>query len=274
MTLLLDQTPGEVAKRLTGRDYLSYSSISTFQACPLKWHFRYVESLPEETISASLLFGGGIHEAIEFHFRELTAGGPPPDLDMLLDVYQDKWRDQDLGVVQFAKGDDVNTLGHLAERVLRAFQASDLARPEGEVLGVEEQLRGPVAADCPDLLARVDLLIDRGDALQVIDWKTARSRWSQQQVDTAASQLLLYGELAGEVAAGKRLELQFQVITKTKTPSVDQHRVAVDQGKLARTKALVRHVWQAMQTGHIYPNPSPTQCPGCPFRTACQAWRG
>jgi hypothetical protein len=31
--------PNEVAERLTGRDYVSFSAISTYQSCPLRYFF-------------------------------------------------------------------------------------------------------------------------------------------------------------------------------------------------------------------------------------------
>ena len=34
----------EVAKRLTGRDYISWSALSTFRTCPLKYKFRYIDA--------------------------------------------------------------------------------------------------------------------------------------------------------------------------------------------------------------------------------------
>lgn len=81
--------PGTEARALINRDYISYSAISTYQTCPLKFFFRYVQQLPEETVAASLVFGSAIHSAVEFHFNELMAGNPQPDLDTLLYVYQD-----------------------------------------------------------------------------------------------------------------------------------------------------------------------------------------
>jgi hypothetical protein len=55
----------EVARTLTGRDYVSWSALSTFRTCPLKYKFRYVDGLPEEGVSSALVFGTGIHTAIE-----------------------------------------------------------------------------------------------------------------------------------------------------------------------------------------------------------------
>ena len=45
----------EVAKNLTGRDYVSWSAISTFRTCPLKYKFRYIDGLPEESVSSALI---------------------------------------------------------------------------------------------------------------------------------------------------------------------------------------------------------------------------
>ena len=166
-------TPNQTAQRLTGRDYTSFSAISTYQSCPLRYKFRYLDGLPEPTVSSSLVFGGAIHRSIELHFNRLMAGASPPDLDMLLAEYQEAWRKHDDAQVVFGKDDNRDTLGRLADRMLRAFQASDLARPEGTIIGVEEELRGPVVPGCPDVLARIDLLIDTPAELVITDLKSA-----------------------------------------------------------------------------------------------------
>ena len=46
----------EIAKKLIGRDYVSWSAISTFRTCPLKYKFRYVDGLPEESVSSALVW--------------------------------------------------------------------------------------------------------------------------------------------------------------------------------------------------------------------------
>jgi putative RecB family exonuclease len=258
----------------TQRDYISYSAISTYQQCPLRYYFKYIAGLPEETVSASLVFGGAIHSAVEFHFRELLVGNPAPKVDTLLAVYQDAWASRDVGYIQFGKDDDVHSLSALAERMLVAFQQSQFAQPGGTIVGVEEELRGRLLPDCPDLLARVDLLVETADALVITDLKTARSRWGQEQVESSGEQLLLYSELAKHLLPGKSVRLQFAVITKTKAPQVDCHTVALSPIRVERTRQTVRQVWRAIQSGAFYPAPSVLQCSGCPFREPCRNWQG
>lgn len=256
------------------RNYLSYSAVTTYQSCPLRYYFRYVADLPERTVSASLVFGSAIHRAVEHHFNALLAGNEPPSLAGLVDEYDRHWQTVDPEVVRFNKDDDVETLGSLAERMLAAFQVSSLARPEGLILGVEEELRGPVVPGCPDLLGRLDLVIETNDALIVTDFKTSRSRWSQDQVTEASGQLLLYHELTRPLAPQKRLRLQFAVMTKTKEPAVDLYEVPVDAGRIDRTKRIVERVWRAIESETFYPAPSAMNCSGCPFRAPCRAWTG
>jgi CRISPR/Cas system-associated exonuclease Cas4 (RecB family) len=93
-------------------------------------------------------------------------------------------------------------------------------------------------------------------------------------VNDSSPQLLLYSEIAQSLADGKPLRLEFAVLTKTKTPELAIHPVAIGPSQVERTKRLAERVWRAIQAGHFYPNPSPLNCGNCPYRGPCRAWRG
>lgn len=274
MTSSMTLTPGDIATGLTGRDYLSYSAVSTFQACPLRYYFRYMLALPEPFVSASLVFGSAIHAAIETHYREQFRGNRAPSFAMLQQAYRDTWTQYDSHTVQFGKEEDRASLDDLSDRVLTTFQASELAHPRGRILGIEEELRGDLIPGCPEILARVDLVIDTGPALVLTDFKTSRARWSQEQVEVSAGQLLLYHDLVQTLADGRPIHLEFAVITKTRIPTLTQFPVPVNGQQIERTKWIVHRVWTAIQTGVFYPSPSPMNCGGCPFREPCGEWLG
>ena len=274
MIAVADLHPNQIAEQLTGRPYTSWSAITTYMACPLRYKLHYVENLPENYVSASLVFGGAIHSAVEMQMREQLAGNPTPSLDALLSAYNDGWHEHDGQQVQFGKGDDRTTLDDLARRMLTAFQASELAAPAGTIIGIEEELMGELVPGVPDLLARVDLLVDDGDGLILTDLKTARSRWSDSQVRDSAGQLLLYHELAKPIADGRPIRLEFAVVTKTKVPEVIRHEVRADPQQIDRMKRIVELVWGAIEAGFFFPAPSPMQCPSCAYREACQRWTG
>jgi len=248
--------------------YLSFSRIRCYQGCPQKYAFRYLMGLPEESVSASLVFGSGIHGAIEEHFRELLAGNPPPSMEQLLAAYDREWaaRDQE---IRLGKDDDPGKLRDTAARVLTAFQAHALASPEGRILAVEEPLSGELLPGLPPLVGRVDLIVETPSELVVTDWKTSRSRWSAEQVEDASEQLLLYADLARDFAPGKPIRTEVAVLTKTKEVAVDRHSRPFDALKLDRTKRIIERVQKAIDAEVFYPAPSPLSCGSCPFRDPC-----
>lgn len=273
MTTVLQSPPASSRSPSKTRDYISYSAISTYQQCPLKFYFKYVADLPEESVSSSLVLGGAIHSAAEHLYNELMAGNPAPDHDTLLAVFWDEWRDRgEEAEIRLGKKEDINSVGKMADRILTAFAESDIAKPEGHILGVEEQLRGELIPGLPDLLARIDLIVETDDTLTVTDLKTSRSRWSAHQAEDSGEQLLLYSELARHLAPDKTLRLEFAVITKTASPSVERWPINHDANRIVRTKQIISRVWKSIESGNFYPAPSPIGCGSCPFRAPCRKW--
>ena len=255
-------------------DHVSYSSITTFQACPLRWMFRYVMGLPERTISSSLVLGSCLHVCVQYHFEQLLMGRPSTDLDTLLQVFQDAWEGYDDQVIRYGAGETRDEIGGLADRLLREFLRSEFSRPKGDIVGIEEEVRGEIVPGVPELLGRVDLIVDTGDSLVVSDFKTARASWNVLKVEDLAPQLLLYSEVVKPMADGKPIKLEFAVLTKTKVPELTIYDVPLDPQQVERTKKVVEQVWQAIQSGFYYPNPGPMTCGSCPFREPCRRWVG
>ena len=268
--------PTQLALDLTGRDYISYSAITTYMRCPLRYRFAYVETRPPEFVAGSLVFGRAIHAAIERHFRLLFEGASAPTLDDLISVYQDAWQEDPTAPIRLGKTETEKGLQDLASRILKAFQNSAPLQTETTLLAVEEELRGPVITDCPDLLGRLDLITLEPDTLTVTDFKTSRSTWNNGKVQEAAPQQLLYAELVKPLAQSfdRPIRLQWIVLTKTKQPSVEVHTLTPKAEQIARTKAVVRHVWRAISARHFYPAPSTMNCSSCPHQTACREWEG
>jgi len=264
----------ETARTLTGRDYVSWSAISTFRTCPLKYKFRYVDGLPEDSMSAALVFGTGIHTAVEQHFQAILSGDEQPDVDRLMFAYRSAWLPHEPDAIQFGSKETRQTLDDLAVRMLAAFLKSSASSVDGRVLGVEEEIRGVLVEGVPDLYGRVDLLTEDDDTLTITDIKTSRGRWSDEQVEDSGEQLLLYSKLASEISPGKKIATRFLVLTKTKEPVVEEHVRAVEPGNVKRTLASAERVWRAIEAGVFYPAPSLMNCSCCGYRAACRAWAG
>jgi putative RecB family exonuclease len=264
----------EVAKKITGRDYVSWSAISTFRTCPLKYKFRYIDGLPEESVSSALVFGTGIHTAVEQHYQAILSGEEKPDVERLMFAYRSAWLPHDPDAISFGSTETRSSLDALAGKMLTAFLSSPAASVQGRVLGVEEQIRGMLVEGVPDLYGRVDLLTEDSDSLVVTDIKTSRGKWSQEQVEDSGEQLMLYSHLTSEIAPGKKITTRFLVLTKAKEPVVEEHVREVNPVAVKRTLTGVERVWRAIEGGQFYPAPSVMNCASCGYRAACRAWMG
>jgi putative RecB family exonuclease len=264
----------DVAQKITGRDYISWSAISTFRTCPLKYKFRYIDGLPEESVSSALVFGTGIHTAVEQDFQAILSGDERPDVERLMFAYRSTWLPHDPDAIQFGSTETRASLDARAGKMLTAFLASPAARVSGRVLGVEQEIRGMLIEGVPDLYGRVDLLTEDSDSLVITDIKTRRGKWSAEQVEDSGEQLLLYAHLASEIAPGKKIAPRLPVLTKTKELVVEEHVREVNPAAVKRTLTGVERVWRAIQSGAFYPAPSTVVCAGCGYRAACRAWTG
>jgi putative RecB family exonuclease len=154
---LTPPTPGDTARALTGRDYLSWSQVSTFQACSLKWHFSYVEQAKPERVSAALLLGSSIHAAIQHHLECQLAGDVQPSPDELIHVFQTTWKEEANDTpIEYSREDDEQSQVDTARRMIDSFLASPHSKVEGQTLAIEEMLRVSLDPNLPDLVTKLD----------------------------------------------------------------------------------------------------------------------
>ncbi|MFO0871285.1 MAG: PD-(D/E)XK nuclease family protein [Pirellulales bacterium] len=201
-------------------------------------------------------------------------GNPPPDHDTLLNAFWEGWRSRaETAAIRLGKGDDLDSIGKTADRVITAFRASEFAQPQGRILGVEEELRSPLIPGLPDILGRIDLIVETDEALKIVDLKTARTRWSTEQAERSGEQLMLYAALAKDLVPGKPIHWSSPLSRRRPTRSWKRSRSrGTQRGSTAR--GVMAKVWSAIEAGNFFPAPSPTACPTCPFRAECAAWQG
>jgi putative RecB family exonuclease len=275
-------TPNEIAQALTGRTYLSYSQVSTFQSCPLKWWYSYVAKAPPETVHCSLLLGSGIHAAIQAQEEAELAGDPRPTVDQLMVIFQSTWDREAVKapLIQYGANDTLESLQATAKQILQAWLDSPLSQPHPGTVAVEESLSVPLAPDLPDLMVRIDKLhVEEPqpgqNVLVVTDYKTTRSMWSPDTAQEHADQLILYAQAIQAMAQEFQatIQLRFVVLTKAKTPKIEAITIKPSQPRLKRTIHTVRQVFNAMQTGNVYPVPSQMNCASCPYAIRCESWQ-
>lgn len=268
--------PNEQARDLTGRTYLSFSQVNGFRRCPRAWAYHYVEDATPAFTPQALIFGSAFHHALESHFKGLMEGRSLTPAQVV-DAFKGYLTNSEnlRAPIKYGAKDSLETLFALGERMILAFLASPMAFPAGDLVFIEEHLQAPVAADLPDIVAKVDLgIVGPDGVLTVLDFKTSKSRWAPGAVAEHADQLLLYRLLALHHNPQEQIKLKFAVVTKAVTPVVQELEVAYDATTAGRVVDSMRPVWQAMKAQAYFPAPSAMNCNGCPYSHLCPAYRG
>jgi RecB family exonuclease len=251
----------------------SYSSISTYEWCPRRYAYRYVERLPGEVAPDQFAFGTAIHRAFEVFVRQRieshVASGPEPDPEVL-------WAAFGEAIDISGCTPDAAARYHVrAQPVLARFLVHEL-ESAGEPIGVE--MGFGVDLDVPGDSAGVRFVgfIDRVDrrpdgTVEVVDYKTGVPK-DQASVDrdvqlTAYAFALARGGLhdpadGGELPPAARLGLYFadegRMVWTTRSP--DQLSAFCRE-----LLAVVRQV----RLREFAARPSQQRCAWCEYRRLC-----
>ena len=238
--------------------HLSYSQISLYLECPLKYKLVYLEAEGDGPRPAALVFGKAIHRALAAFYRD-AMDGEPFRLKALLAAFADAWEDECARCeVAFREGEDYQGLLALGKAMLGVF--SRTAMPQ-RVLGVELpfefRLEHPFrdAETSVPIRGVIDLIEeDENGTLWVVDHKTAGRAYSEKQIG-GDLQLLIYAAAVRQldVVAGRDVMLRFDVLLKGKRPRFLQYRTQRDARDVARLFEIVEGVWKAIEAEAFYP---------------------
>jgi len=206
----------------------SYSRLSTFKQCPLKYKYAYIDGIARKRTSIEAFMGSRFHEVMESLYGK--APGQCPGADELKALFQrlwaEKWSEDVFSVRQDKTPEGLKAVGLRAiEDYWRRYQPFD----QGRVLGLEREL----VIDLDDTgKYRLRCIIDRlmgaaEGAFEIHDYKTGSFLPEQRSLDED-EQLGLY-----EIAVRK---------TWPSTERVDLvwHYVAFDmEMRSSRTPALL-----------------------------------
>jgi putative RecB family exonuclease len=235
---------------------LSYSSISTYEACPARYRFQYEERLPTSP-SPALAFGESLHRALyRFHDRPVPVAPPLPELLEILDAewVSEGYRDPS------------------EERLYREHARQVLARYHKEVAG---SFRVPAALEFRFTIevegVQVTGTIDRMDRIpgggyEIVDYKTSRRLPPQAVVDRDL-QLSVYHLAAQEVwgIEPERLTLWYLLPGQRMTTARTREHVE----ELRRRIATVA---ERIEAGRFEPRENPL-CGWCEFQPLCPLFR-
>ncbi len=247
--------------------HFSYSQLSTYLTCPLRYRLQYVELIPPAFTSAALTFGSALHEAVAAYYQSRLEGDALR-ADQMVDVYRGTWREAQN--VKYFNGDNEESLLEKARHLVNLFH--EQVNPEVTVLGVEEFFELQLAKEVPPLHGYIDLIeADQNGQITVADLKTASKKLAH---NAAHGNLQLTAYSLGATALGfdpDQLMLRLDVLTKTKSPELVRYETTRTEAERERFVKLVKTVWAAIENHAFFPKED-WHCAQCAWADHCREW--
>lgn len=241
-----------------GRVRLSFSRIDTYQICPRKFRYRYVDRVPGKPAPA-LSFGTSIHEALEwFYDRKLPE---EPTEEALVGHLYDCW--DSTGFREVDRSEQTRWYRQ-GQSVLRSYHR----RVTGDYqLPVATEAWFELPFDNAVVVGSIDRVDDDDGTLRIVDYKTNKRVKNRDRVKNSLQLAIyalacehLYGELPGSVA------LDFVVAGR-------QIEVGIDEIDLDAARDAVRETAESVLAEQYPPTPM-RLCDWCDYRPVCPAWEG
>ena len=256
--------------------YLSYSQLSLYLDCPLKYKFRYLDGIRTEGVSSAMAFGIAIHKALA-HFYTEAMEAKPFSLDGFLKVFEIVWQDAcEEQLIIYKDGESSDSLLEYGKVMLRLFAREIMPM---KVIGVEMpfefNLRNPETGEEFPIPIKgiIDLVEEDSEGtLWIVDHKTAARSFSQTQID-ADLQMMIYAAAVTQMdpIKGRDIRLRLDVLVKTKTPKFVQYRLYKDDKDRRKLYQIVEEMYKAIEARAFYPRYS-SHYSHCQYEDYCREW--
>lgn len=172
----------------------SHSKLTTYQQCPQKYKFRYIDEIPPPIRSIELHLGDTVHRALEKLYIDAMCGETHSSDDIVA-FYQQKWDENYLPQMRIVRsGTTAATYLEFGRQMLLTYHRRFHPFTHSTTLELEERFRFAISEQ-HEIQGVIDRLAKAGDgSIEIHDYKTSRRLPNSAQVN-ADTQLALY-ELA------------------------------------------------------------------------------
>lgn len=233
-------------------DFLSYTQVSTYEECALKYKYSYVLKIPTPP-SASLSYGSSIHDTLRDFHNKLRFENNVEESD-LMHMFEKNW--QPLGYLDAEHRNQSFKEGQaLLHRYYEKNKDSKI-KPKF----IEQAFN--VKIDGVRFYGRIDRIDELEDgSVEIIDYKTGKSK-TQKEVDKD-DQMSFYA-----IAAKEALNLNPTKLTLYFVEDDLKLSTTRTEDQLQQKKEEVVEVIQKIKTGEFPASPG-LQCSWCDYKDIC-----
>ncbi len=253
------------------RPHWSYSSISQYLTCPLRYYFQRIRCLPQPTVSSGLVLGSAVHAALAEYHKGIQ-NGTGSRRDEIQRAYSESWNERDNSVIAYKDSESRQDLFDQGMALVDLYLKEP---PPERIVAVEQPMMAPVKTSRGEyletpLLAVADLIVAADDGLVVREFKTSARAYASGEA-AASLQPTCYVH-AVEEAYGEPTTVEYVVLVKTKVPKLQRLDATRSPEELGRLGDIIETIERAVQANIYYPVENQIHCSSCPYREPCREW--
>lgn len=253
----------------------SNSRIETFEQCPRKYKFRYIENIKTDTEGVEAFVGKRVHEALEKLYKDLKMGRLNT-LEELLRFYENEWEKTWHGKVNVVR--EGITPGHyfeIGKRCISDYYKRFHPFDQTRTLGLEERIEMKLVDG--DKTHTIQGYIDRlawdpaTETYEIHDYKTGNSMPTQEDVDEDRQLALYQLGIKQRWPDAKHFKLIWHYLAFDK--DISSKRTETDLKSLEQEViSVIRQIENEFKIGRWEVRTS-RLCDWCDYKPICPAWK-
>lgn len=234
---------------------LSPSAIETFSECPKRFEYSYIFKVKTQP-SHSLSFGNAIHNTLRDLYKLIQNKKLITD-KLIADSYQNNWQEE----------------GYLSKQEKnRAYKqglaAINIIIKNDKIVPLEIEKKFWQQIGKCKISGRIDRIDDRGEYLEIIDYKTSDGR---KKTITELNQnipLSIYAMHISKLNPHQKIKLSLYYILSDKKITVDltAKKLAIRKEKIYD---ICKSINQATEEHNFIASPSDYKCKICSYKSIC-----
>jgi len=256
---------------------ISYSQLSLYLICPMKYGHTYVWATKPETKPVNMILGRAVHRAAELFYKRFQQTGEILSVEELISKYETEY-DQDIQQsdvrIGLKKDETIDSVKETGVGLVRLFHSE--IKPQ-KIIAVEL----PFAIPVPDihsnenlpvlLVGYFDLVESDSDGTYLIsELKTSAQKYSSLKLQydlqpTVYSYAMSRMKLA---TSQNSCLVRYDCLVKNKTPVFEHYFVARTRADFDRLIHLINYILTAIEHRLFYRNMG-WQCQDCQFKKTC-----
>lgn len=250
-------------------DTFSFSRVTTFEQCPRRYRYRYVDGIREAFQSIEAFMGQQVHGAVEWLFAEKRQGREPSAGDAVARYCTDfdrGYNERRAAVRVVRSGTEAEEYRRAGAEMLADFHRRRFLADRFETVGLEQHFAMELAPGRRfqgyiDRLAR-----DQDGHLHIIDFKTG-ARTPARFEGKDADQLDAYAVATFDRSDAAEVTLRLEYLRSGRTLT---KRITREETVEVRRRLAARIAEAASAT--VFPPVPGSLCDWCGFNDLCEAY--